>query len=187
MRGAESLSFASFNVHMICVWEALNKCLFNEWKPQTPRNSHGAYQRCVWGFFLFWGFLRVPPEAVAVGGPQKLSARPLLLGSSVQEALLCAAVCCGGGPRGRVVTEEPVAWSKTNGSKSCLDHLLTVWLWVSHSTGLSLSSLILEFLIRWQLHSKGYCVSRGVSPVTRGPHAARDGCECGPTHNRKFT
>ena len=27
---------------------------------------------------------------------------------------------------------------------------------------------------------------RGVQPAALGPHAARDGCECGPTQNRKF-
>ena len=33
-----------------------------------------------------------------------------------------------------------------------------------------------------------YCTwSRGVQPAAHGPHAAQDGCECGPTQNHKFT
>lgn len=28
---------------------------------------------------------------------------------------------------------------------------------------------------------------RGVQPTAHGPHAARDGDECSPAHNRKFT
>ena len=30
-------------------------------------------------------------------------------------------------------------------------------------------------------------LTRGVQLVARGPHAAQDRCECGPTQNRKFT
>ena len=32
-----------------------------------------------------------------------------------------------------------------------------------------------------RLHS-----GRGVQPAAHGPHASQDGCECGPTQNRKF-
>ena len=30
-------------------------------------------------------------------------------------------------------------------------------------------------------------IYHGVQPAVHGPHAAQDDCECGPTHNRKFT
>lgn len=83
LRGTEPPPFASFNVHVICAGEALNKCLFNERKPQPPGIAMGAGQRSVCRFFLFWGLLSVLPAAVAVGGTQKLAARSSLLGSGV--------------------------------------------------------------------------------------------------------
>ena len=35
--------------------------------------------------------------------------------------------------------------------------------------------------------TNGRKTHRGVQPVAHGLHAVQDGCECGPTQNRKFT
>lgn len=131
MRRAEPLSFTSLDVHVLCMWEALNKWLFSEWKPRSHVTAMGLTS--TWGFPCLGFSGRLPLQE----GTQELMARSVFLGSSTHYGLPCAAVCCGGGGRKAYGLEQD-RWV----CESWLDCLLTIWLCVRHGAGLSLSSLI---------------------------------------------